>query len=128
MAEEMQQRLQFEAGQVIFSEGDRSDLCYQIFRGRVRIVLNAGPAEKTVAELGPGDVFGEMGIIDDGPRSGTAVADVETVCIGYHPDDILRQIDHDPATMKSVMKTLIQRLREANKTIGGRDPGRSGPA
>ena len=123
MAGSAPQRLQFAEGQVIFSEGDPSDLCYQIFKGRVRIVLNAGPAEKTLAELGPGDVFGEMGIIDDGPRSGTAIADAETVCIAYSPDDILWQIDNDPATMKTIMKTLIQRLREANRMVGGSNLG-----
>ena len=128
MAGSAPQRLQFTAGQVIFSEGDPSDLCYQIFKGRVKIVLNVGQAEETVAELGPGDVFGEMGIIDSGPRSGTAIADAETVCIGYHPDDILWQIDNDPATMKTIMKTLIQRLRETNRMVGRSKSGHSGSA
>ena len=110
-------RLQFASGETIFRKGDPSDLCLQIFSGRVHVLLDVDGRDKIVAELGPGEVFGEMGIIDDGPRAATAVAADETVCIGYAPDDILDQIDRNPETMKAIMKTLIKRLREANGMI-----------
>ena len=124
MSENQPKRLQYASGETIFAEGDASDLCFQIFSGRVQIVLDTDGRGKVVAELGPGEVFGEMGIIDDGPRSATAVAAEETVCIGYAPDDILEQIDRNPATMTAIMKTLIQRLRDANRTIEGKGPRR----
>ena len=114
-------RLEFDAGATIFNEGDASDLCYQIFSGRVQIVIKAGKRDKVVAELGPGEVFGEMGIIDDGPRSAAAVAVQDTVCIGYAPDDILDQIESNPATMVAIMKTLITRLRVANRQISSQN-------
>ena len=44
-----------------------------------------------------------MGIIDDGPRSATAIAAKESVCIAYAPDDILEQIDKNPQTMSAIM-------------------------
>ena len=110
-------RLQFAVGETIFRKGDPSDLCLQIFSGRVQILLQIDGRDKIVGELGPGEVFGEMGIIDNAPRAATAIAAVETVCIGYAPDDILEQIDRNPETMKAVMKTLIKRLREANGMI-----------
>lgn len=115
-------RLQFAAGQTVFREGDPSDLCYQIFSGRVQIVIKAGKRDKVVAELGPGEVFGEMGIIDDGPRSASAVASQDCVCIGYAPDHILEQIETNPATMAAIMKALITRLRDANRTISEQNP------
>ncbi len=116
------QRLQFAAGETIFAKGDPSDLCYQVFSGQVHILLDSGANAQPVAELEPGEVFGEMGIIDDGPRSATAVAAVDTVCIGYARDDILGQIDRNPATMTAIMKALIHRLREANRQIENMNP------
>lgn len=110
-------RLQYAPGETIFCKGDSSDLCLQIFSGCVHVLLDVDGREKIVAELGPGEVFGEMGIIDDAPRAATAIAADETVCIGYAPDDILEQIDRNPETMKAIMKTLIKRLREANGMI-----------
>ncbi len=110
-------RKQFDAGDRIFSAGDDSDFCYQIFSGTVKILLNANGVERVDAQLGPGEVFGEMGIIDDGPRSASAVAAEETVCIAYSADDILHQIDTKPETMAAIMKTLIKRLRDANRAI-----------
>lgn len=111
------QRKQFARGAKIFSAGDKSDLCYQIFDGSVDILLDVNGVERKIATLGPGEVFGEMGIIDDGPRSASAIAAEETVCIAYSADDILHQIDTNPHTMAAIMKTLIKRLREANHTI-----------
>ena len=110
-------RKQFKAGAKIFAVGDKSDLCYQIFSGSVNILLDVKGIERQVATLGPGEVFGEMGIIDDGPRSASAVAAQETVCIAYTADDILHQIDTNPHTMAAIMKTLIKRLRDANHAI-----------
>lgn len=115
------QRVEFDSGTKIFSVGDASDLCYQIFSGSVKILLDVNGIERVVATLGPGEVFGEMGIIDDGPRSATAVADTNTVCIAYTSDDIMHQIDTNPETMAAVMKTLIKRLRDANHAIEGGD-------
>jgi len=115
------QRKQFDAGVRIFSAGDPSDLCYQIFSGSVDILLDVKGIDRVVATLGPGEVFGEMGIIDDGPRSASAVAAEDTVCIAYTADDILHQIDSNPQTMAAIMKTLIKRLRDANHAIEGGD-------
>jgi CRP-like cAMP-binding protein len=121
MSNQAPTRIEFKAGNRIFSTGDQSDFCYQIFSGSVSIVLNVKGVDRTVAKLGPGEVFGEMGIIDDGPRSATAVAETDTVCIAYTPDDILYQIDNNPQTMSAIMKTLIKRLRDANKSIAEGD-------
>ncbi len=117
MTDEGPLRRQFSSDTTIFSAGDASDLCYQIFSGEVNIILTVQGVDRVVAKLGPGEVFGEMGIIDDGPRSATAVAARETVCIAYTPHDILEQIDKNPETMAAIMKTLIKRLRDANQAI-----------
>ncbi len=117
MSDTAPERRQFDRDTTIFKAGDPSDLCYQIFSGEVHIILNVQGTERVVAKLGPGEVFGEMGIIDNGPRSATAVTAKDTVCIAYTADDILEQIDKNPETMAAIMKTLIKRLRDANQAI-----------
>ena len=117
MSDQAPLRREFAVRETIFNAGDASDYCYQIFSGKVNIVLDVKGVKRVVAVLGPGEVFGEMGIIDSGPRSASAIAAEDTVCIAYAPDDIMEQIDTNPETMTAIMKTLIKRLRDANQAI-----------
>jgi CRP/FNR family transcriptional regulator len=60
----------FGAGEVIMRQGDLSDALHVITRGRVRVDRDQpGDSPLVLAELGPGDVIGEMGLLDGGPRS-----------------------------------------------------------
>lgn len=63
-----------EAGAVIVREGEPGDRVFLLHTGRVRVMKTAGGAEVTLAEFGPGAVFGEMALIECAPRSATAVA------------------------------------------------------
>lgn len=112
-------RITFEPGEQIFAAGDPSDLCYQIVSGEVEIRLEtdriAGDGGWRVVErLGYGEVFGEMGIIDDSPRTATAVAARTTVCVAYAPDEILALLESSPTEALAYIRTLIRRLRAAN--------------
>lgn len=118
MASETSRRLEFSAGQGIFAEGDPPDYCYQVFRGRVHIVLQSGGRSEVIASVGPGEVFGEMGIIDAGPRSASAIAAEDTVCIAYSSANIFEQLEKNPATAIEIMKTLVRRLRYSNRRFG----------
>lgn len=69
--------LPFEAGSVIFREGDEARELFVIKSGQVRIQTG----NRTIAELGADSIFGEMALIDNEPRSATAIAltDIELV-------------------------------------------------
>lgn len=111
----------FEAGQVVFSQGDDSTHTYQIIAGSVDIVINRREGgEKRVASLGPEEVFGEMGIIDPAPRSATAIAREQTACKVYSAEEVVDLMSRDPAEAISLIRSLIIRLRNANRKLSVR--------
>ena len=115
LAKQTSTQMQYKAGERVFAEGDPSYYCYQIVRGKVDIVLSPAGRREVIATLGPGEVFGEMGVIDSGPRSATAIAAEDTECVVFGALDLLDQFDEDPANTIEVMRTLIKRLRQSNR-------------
>ncbi len=115
-------RINFEEGQVIFNQGDRSDRCYKVISGAVKIRISSfdskGALRNVVAQtMRHGDVFGEMGIIDDSPRSASAIAVEDTVCVTYTSDEMMDLLESDPKEALAYIHTLIQRLRSNNIKI-----------
>ena len=115
-------RINFEEGQVIFNQGDRSDRCYKVISGAVKIKIssydNSGALRNIVAQtMRHGDVFGEMGIIDDSPRSASAIAVEDTVCVTYTSDEMMDLLESDPKEALAYIHTLIRRLRSNNIKI-----------
>jgi len=97
----------FEAGQVIFERGDHSDFMYGIIDGDVEIRVG----EHALETISDGSVFGEMALIDHGPRSATAVA--KTLCRVVQVDALgfYKLIAKDPGFALEVMRIMSSRLR-----------------
>lgn len=113
----------FDAGQTVFSQGDDSTHTYQIEAGSVDIVITGKDgAERQVATLGPGEVFGEMGIIDPAPRSATAIAREETACNIFAADEVVEMMSNDPAQAMALIRSLIIRLRNSNRKLVAKAP------
>jgi CRP/FNR family transcriptional regulator, cyclic AMP receptor protein len=104
----------FKAGSTVFREGDEADELFVIKSGKVRIQIG----NRTLTELGPDTIFGEMALIDNEPRSATAIAvtDVELVPVGEK--QFLFLVSQTPYVALKVMRVLVQRLRATNKTFG----------
>lgn len=102
------------AGGIIFREGDEATELFVIKSGQVRIQLG----NRTLTELGPDSIFGEMALIDNEPRSASAIAitDVEIVPVGER--QFLFLVSQTPYFALKVMRVLAQRLRNSNKTFG----------
>ncbi|MEM8689983.1 MAG: cyclic nucleotide-binding domain-containing protein, partial [Pseudomonadota bacterium] len=109
------QHIMFETGQTIFSQGEPSKLTYRIIAGSVDIVVETQDgAEKRIASLGPDDIFGEMGIIDDSPRSATAIAREQTACQAYTAEEVIDLLTSNPEEAIDLIRSLILRLRSTN--------------
>jgi len=122
--------VKFKAGETIFAEGDPSDHCYRIRSGSVEIrlrvpgVMKRGRSE-TIATCGPGELIGEMSVIDAAPRSATAVAVTPTLCESFTADEILNLLEHDPQEALNYVRTLIRRVRHSNRKFSW-SAGRTG--
>ena len=102
----------FNAGEVVFSEGSAGRQMYVINAGRVTVLRGANGRQEQIGSLGPGDIFGEMALVDDLPRSATVVAAEENTRI--------LEIDHalfiylvgqQPVFALMVLKAISLRLR-----------------
>lgn len=108
----------YEAGTRVFREGDRGDVCHVMRSGRARVVRqhHAG-REITLANLGPGDVFGELAMLDGEIRSATveAITNVET--LAFVANDMRRLLAAAPEVSLKLLKAVVRRLKQANERI-----------
>ena len=104
----------FKAGGVIFREGDEARELFVVKSGQVRIQIG----NRTVTELGADSIFGEMALIDNEPRSATAVAVTDVELVAVSEKQFLFLVSQTPYFALKVMRVLAQRLTATNKTFG----------
>ena len=112
-----------EAGQVVFREGDKSDTCYIVQAGHCRAIREHGDGRAiTLAQFGPGDIFGELAMFDDETRSATIETMESVDLVALLAADMRRLMrEHTDIAVKLVV-SLGRRLREANERISRRAP------
>jgi len=107
-------------GDVLFNEGDTPDALFVVLSGRIAIAIGNKPLdsrESMLALMETGDLFGELGMLDNGPRSAMARA-IETssvLRIAYAP--VLEQINSVPNMLWGVIKLLASRLRVMDEVL-----------
>lgn len=109
-------------GTKIFQHGDAGDKLYLILEGRVRISREVpGMGEEALAVLGPGQVFGEMALLDESPRSADARVHERCRVLAIPKDgfDDLLFMHKDLAyeVLWSMVRMLVHRLRETNDKL-----------
>ena len=111
-------RRTFADGDVIFREGEASDAAYLVISGIVEIVTGFGsPHPKRIAVLGKGEYFGEMGAIDNCPRSATAVAKGDVDCASVGQEEFMETLLKQPTEAIELLKVLFERLRRADRRM-----------
>lgn len=106
-----------EKGQLLFREGDPSDSMFVVKKGRIAITKTKGDSEVELANKGAGQMFGEMAFFDQKPRSANARAAVDTEIIELPFANLEVHFKAMPEWLKSMVKTINEHLREANKKI-----------
>ena len=109
----------FAPGAVILCEDTVAQHLYIVKRGRVRVVKRASGAEVVLGELGPGNLFGEMALIDHRPRSASVIALEPTVCIELPCVLIEDLLGRANPWISALLRILVLRLRIADDTVAG---------
>lgn len=104
-------------GDVIFEEGDTGHYLYIVVSGRVRIKKEGDLFATVLAECGPGDMFGELSMIDNRPHSASAVAEGETELAVYDRETFVRALKEDPDFALRMIESLAGRLRSTTEQL-----------
>lgn len=107
------QTRRFAAGREIFRQGDPGDGVYFVKSGQVEISGMVGTNTRRVfSQLGPGEIFGEMAVIEHRPRSAAAMALKDTELYFIPRDEMLKLIRRSPGLTFNLLKEISHRLRE----------------
>lgn len=107
----------FQLGQMIFREGDTTQEAYRILKGRVEISIAGEGKSVILAQLGEGDIFGEMAMVDERPRSASAQALEVTECEVLTAENFNEAVLQRPEILIPYLASFFERLRTANDRL-----------
>jgi CRP/FNR family transcriptional regulator len=108
----------YDPGAVVFREGDASDTCYVVRTGHARAIREHSDGRAiTLANFGPGDIFGELAMFEDERRSATVETLDAVEAVAILGADMRRLMRETPEIAVGVVVSLGRRLRAANERI-----------
>ena len=103
----------------IMAAGDATDSLYIVLSGRLKVMMSDADGKEVILSiLGPGEFFGEMGLIDDEPRSATVISIEPCELLAINKRDFKKSLAENFEMSMAVMRGLVKRLREADRKIG----------
>ena len=117
MADEPAPTLEFEAGETIFVDGDPAHWAYIIQEGAVDILRERDGKSTIIDTLETGEIFGEMALFDESPRSATAKTKMPTTCLLVSKEVLEDQLAKASLLMRAMSELLVKRLRKATTKI-----------
>jgi CRP-like cAMP-binding protein len=106
------------AGEVLMRQGDASEVMHVVLTGRVRVEREqSGEGNVLLAELGPNEVVGEMGVLDHAPRAATVTAIEATETLELHATALAVVLIQHPEVAAILLRTLSRRLRGADELV-----------
>lgn len=111
-------RRTYRRGEPVFHQGDPGQTLHVVYRGRLKIVLPGQHGEEAVLTIvGPGDVFGDLALLDGAPRSASVVAlePVETAVLSRA--EFVGLLRRSPSVVDGLLATLAQRIRRLTDEV-----------
>lgn len=103
---------ELESGEVLFQKGDQGDALFGVRRGQIRIETGASDGSRlTLNYLGPGDLFGEVAVLDGQTRTADATAGELTELFVLRREDFLGHLEREPKLAVKLIALLCQRIR-----------------
>ncbi len=108
----------FPAGTRVFHEGDSSDACYIVSAGSFRVTREHSDGRAiTLATLGPGEIFGELAMLDGDTRSASAESITDGTLLALPANDVRSLLGRNPEIALKLVAGLVRRLRAANMRL-----------
>jgi CRP/FNR family cyclic AMP-dependent transcriptional regulator len=105
-------------GSIVVRAGDKTDFVYLVLSGSLKVLVSDEEGREVILSmLGPGELFGEMGVLDDNPRSATVVTVVPSDLIVIAKSDFKRVLQENFDVSMFIMRNLVARLRTADRKI-----------
>lgn len=119
LVESILHRREYDPGEVLFHQGNPGVGMFIIQEGTIEIVYE--PTDDTLAELSDGDFFGELALLNETPRSATAVAKTDSVLYGLFRPDLLGLVERNPSLgvqlLLRMSQVISERLIQANDQV-----------
>ncbi|HVP41900.1 MAG TPA: DUF1003 domain-containing protein [Terriglobales bacterium] len=108
----------FEKGDTVFSFGDSGDALYLVRSGKVQVFVENYQGDKIpLADNEPGDIFGEISLLDGGPRTATAVAIEDSECLTLDREKLLEFVSRHPHAALDLLTVMGRRLRATDELL-----------
>ena len=105
--------ISFREKETIVEAGQPGGTFFIIVEGEVRVVRG----DRTIARAGPGEFFGEISLLDGGPRTASVIADTPVVAIRLFKASFDRVVREQPRVAAKILAVVARRLREAERTV-----------
>jgi len=106
-------------GSAIMFAGDPTDSLYIVISGRLKVMMGEADGKEVILSIiGPGEFFGEMGLIDDNPRSASVIAIEPCELLSVTKRAFKKCLVENVALAMAVLRVVVRRLREADRKIG----------
>ena len=99
------------AGEVLYQQGDVSDCAWLLESGQVELVSVHGRRTSRHGTFGPGELIGELGLLDGAPRSATATARSDSVLLAIEREQFLERLQSGDPILRTLVDSLLQRIR-----------------
>ncbi|MEE9179029.1 MAG: ATP-binding protein [Acidimicrobiia bacterium] len=113
---ELSEQIDLESGDVIIEEGSESEEMYVVAEGELVVTKLSGGKEVELARINPGEVVGEIALLDEAPRTATVAASAKTLAIRI-PVSAFETLLGDPRVVRRMFRTVTSRLRGIEDTL-----------
>ncbi len=104
-------------GEIVCRQGETGNCMYVVQSGRLTVLREDGDKEVVVGELKTGDVFGEMAVFDQQPRSATVRAKGQARVLTLDKRAFLRRVHEDPSLAFRILHQMTERIRRLNDEL-----------
>jgi CRP-like cAMP-binding protein/ABC-type iron transport system FetAB ATPase subunit len=112
------ERLSFDAGEILFRQGEVGDKAYIIVEGTAEVILETDGGDKRLAMIGKNELFGELALLCDAPRTATVRAETPLTVLGISKDLFVRLIEDDAEISANVSRAIAARLEGTLREYG----------